>query len=253
MAQNLIRWNRSDYSRLSGAVRQFNKKVKELDRITEENYLPEIKSYSELKEKIVSRRELNRVIKSLKRFSKEKEQQMIVTEAGQEITRWEMKEINKAKRRAVRNLSLEKFRIETSRASIGMGDKRIREIEATLESFEKLTSKKGYDFKRLKERILTEGTSDRELYKAKIFQENFYEALNSLKNMDNYDILKKELDKYKNPLAFYNRIKDSDILSDIFKWYRGEDGDILIYGGFESAQDVFNTALTEDLKLEIIE
>lgn len=254
MAQNLIKWTRSDYAKLSSAVRQFNKEKSKLEKIEKDaSYLPDTKLYQDLKERIVSRRELNRVIKSLKRFSQERNQEMITTPAGEEITRWEFKEINLAKRRAIRNLTIEKIKLEMSRESIGMGDKRIREIDSTIESFGKLETKKGSDFERLKNRILTEGTSDRELYKAKIFQENFYQALESLKNMDNYDVLKKELDKYKNPISFYNKIKDSDILSDIFKWYRGEDGDILIYGGFETAQEAFNTAIEEDLGLNLKE
>ena len=70
---------------------------------------------------------------------------------------------------------------------------------------------------------------------------------------NNYDILKKELDKFKNPLSFYNRIKDSDILMDIFHWYKGQNGEILVYGGFETSQDAFNTALEVDLGLDIEE
>lgn len=250
---SLIRWTRSDTAKLSSAVRQFNKKVKELDKLSEENYFPDVKSYQELKTRIVSRKELNRVIRSLKRFNQERQQQKVVTEGGQELTRWEQREINLSERRAIRNLTLEKFKIETGRKSIGMGDKRIREIDSTIESFEKLRTKKGYEFERVKNRVLIEGTSDRELYKAKIFQENFYKALEELKNYDNYDVLKQELDKYKNPLSFYNKVKDSDILSDIFKWYRGEDGEILIYGGFESSQEAFNTAIEVDLGLDLKE
>lgn len=247
---SLIRWTRKDYSRLSSAVRQFNKKVKELDKLSEDNYLPDVKDYQEIKERIVSRKELNRVIKSLKRFNEEKNQQRITTESGENLTRWELREINLSKRRAIKNLNLERFKIETGRASIGMGDKRIREIEATLESFEKLSTKKGSDFSRIKNRIFIEGTSDRELYKAKIFQDNIYKALNDLKHFDNYDVLKRELDKYKNPISFYNRIKDNDILMDILKWYKGSEGEIMIYGGFESPQEAFNTMI-EDLGIEL--
>ena len=254
MVQNLIKWTRSDYSKLSSAVRQFNKKVNELEKLSEDStYLPELKEYKELKDRIVSRRELNRVIRSLKRFNIEKNQQLVETPVGEELTKWELKEINLAKRRAIRNLTLEKFKIETSKQSIGMGDKRIREIDSTIASFSDLENKKGTEFKRVANRILTEGTSDRELYKAKVFKENFYQALDSLKLMNNYDVLKKELDKYKNPISFYNRVKDSDILMDIFKWYKGQDGEILIYGGFETAQEAFNTAVEEDMKIKINE
>lgn len=242
---SLIRWNRSDTAKLSSAVRQFNKKVQELEKLSEENYLPEIKNYKELKEKIVSRKELNRVIKSLKKFNNEKQQQMIITEGGQELTKWEQKEINLAERRAVRTLGREKFDILSSRKSIGMGDKRLQEIESTLESFKNLRTKKGSEFQRVKDRVLIEGTSDRELYKAKVFRDNYYLALNNLKNYDNYELLIKELDKIKNPIAFYNKIKDNDILMDIFNWYLGDDGGIAVYGAYESVQEAFNAGIEQ--------
>ena len=250
MNKNLIRWNRSDYAKLSKAVSSFNKQVKKLEDMNED-YIPDIKSYKEIKEKIVSRQELNRVIKSLRNFSKEKNQEFVTLPSGETLTRWEYREINLARNRAVKGLTREAIEIELGRKSIGMGDKRLKEINRTIESFDKLESKKGSDFERIKNRILTEGTSDRELYKAKIFRENFYKALEDLKSFDNYDVLKKELDKYKNPLSFYEKIKDSDILMDVFKWYKGQDGEILIYGGFDSSQEAFNTALEVDLGLDI--
>lgn len=249
---SLIRWTRSDTAKLSSAVRQFNKKVRELDELSEEEYLPEIKNYKDLKEKIVSRKELNRVIKSLKRFNQEKQQQMIITEGGQELTKWEQREIKLAERRAVRSLSREKFDILSSRKSIGMGDKRIQEIDSTLESFENLRTKKGIEFQRTKGRVLIEGTSDRKLYKAKVFRDNYYQALENLKSYDNYELLKKELDKVQNPIAFYNKIKDNDILMDIFNWYLGDDGSIAVYGAYESVQDAFNSGIEQQgLELEV--
>ena len=242
MAKNLIRWNRSDYARLRGAVSSFNKQINKLKEIEKESeYLPDIKKYSDLKERIVSRQELNRVIKSLKDFGSERSQEKITTPSGVEITRWENKEINKARRRAIRHLQMERFTIDTGRKSIGMGDERIKEIDRTIESFNKLETKTGQAFERTKESILIEGTSDRELYKAKIFQDNVYKALEDLKHYDNYDVLIKELNKTKNPIAFYNKIKDNDILMDIFKWYKGEDGSISIYGAFDSVQEAFNS------------
>ena len=207
MSKNLIRWNRSDYAKLRSAILEFNKQVKKLEALeNKNNYLPDARSYKEVKDKIVSRAELNRVIKSLKNFSKEKNQQLIDLPSGEQLTRWEYREVNLARNRAIRGLTSEAINIEMGRKSIGMGDKRLKEINRTIESFDKLESKKGSDFARIKNRILTEGTSDRELYKAKIFKENFYKALEDLKSFDNYEVLKKELDKYKNPLTFYDKI-----------------------------------------------
>ena len=251
MAKSLIRWNRSDYSRLSQAVSQFNKQVRKLENLENKNqYLPELKEYKEIKERIVSRNELNRVIRSLKRFSKERSQETIELGSGEKLTRWEYQELGKARSRAVANLTNEAIKIEMESKSIGMGDQRMKEINRTIASFDKLENKKGDEFQRTKRRIFIEGTSDRELYKAKIFRDNMYKALEELKSYDNYEVLKKELDKYKNPLTFYEKVKNNDILMDIFKWYRGEDGSILIYGSFESVQEAFNS-MVEKMGLEL--
>lgn len=157
--QNLIRWKKGDYIRLGQAVANFNKKVKAL-QVDEKDYLPDLQNYKDLKEDIYSRKELNRVINSLKNFSKKGAEDLYTTEGGEELTKWEFKEINKARNRAIKSLTLEKIEIEQGRKSIGMGDERLASIEGTLNSFENLENKKGYEFKRLKTRILTLGETD---------------------------------------------------------------------------------------------
>ena len=62
MAQSLIRWKKGDYIRLGKAVSDFNKRVKELESI-DVDYLPDLKNYKDIKSEILSRNELNRVLK----------------------------------------------------------------------------------------------------------------------------------------------------------------------------------------------
>ena len=100
-----------------------------------------VKDYKELKEQITSRKELNRVIKSLRRATHENLKATKVFDSGEEISKWEFSEINKARRRAFRNLNLEKEVILQGRESIGMGDERLSEIRAIEESFNKLNEK----------------------------------------------------------------------------------------------------------------
>lgn len=68
--QSKIRWQQKDYLSLGRAVANFNKKINELQKQEKKLYLPELKSYKDIKENIQTRQELNRVINSLKRFSK---------------------------------------------------------------------------------------------------------------------------------------------------------------------------------------
>lgn len=107
MADSKIRWNRSDTATLSRAVRDFNKKVRELK--TEENklYLPDEISYKETKENITTRRELNRMINSLKRFKREGAEELYTTQAGEQMTKWERKELGIQSRTAIRRLNKE--------------------------------------------------------------------------------------------------------------------------------------------------
>lgn len=253
MAKNLIRWNRSDYARLRSAVSSFNKQVNKLEQLeSNTEYLPDTKDYQTLKRKISSRKELNRVIKSLKEFSEPREQQLV--EFGKtQLTKWESRELKLAEKRATKSLLLEKFKLETRpEIMYGMGEERIKEINDTLESFKDLGTKIGKGFERVKERVFNIGISDRELYKAKIFRENYFEALSHLKNLENYDKLKAELSKITNPIKFYEAIKDNDMLMDIFNWYLGSDGELAVYGGSKTPQEAFNLAI-ERQKIKINE
>lgn len=66
MAQ--IKWKQKDYLSLGRAVANFNKKINELNKEEKKLYLPELKNYKEIKSKILTRNELNRVIRQFKTF-----------------------------------------------------------------------------------------------------------------------------------------------------------------------------------------
>ncbi len=245
--ESLIRWKKGDYIKLGQAVSSFNKLVQQIN----EEYLPEIKDYKEIKERITSRKELNRVINSLKRANMENLLASRVLESGEEISQYEWKEINLSKRRALKNLQAEKESILSNRPSIGMGDERLSEIRAIEESFSKLQLKTGADLKRLKERIYMVGRSDYKLAKDKLFMDNFYKALEGISNFQNYELLKKELDKIKNPTRFYEYVKQSPILMDLFLWYKNPE--VNIYGGFSDNQEAFDSSIFYHLGINDIE
>ena len=94
--QSKSRWQQKDYLSLGRAVANFNKKINKLQSEEKKLYLPELKNYKDIKENIQTRQELNRVINSLKRFSKEGAEDLYVTKAGEQITKWERKELRKA-------------------------------------------------------------------------------------------------------------------------------------------------------------
>ena len=247
---SLIRWKRGDYIKLGKAVSRFNKIINELNA-DERNFLPELKDYKEIKEHITSRKELNRIIKSLRRVDTENLLNTKILDSGEEISKWEYQELNKARRRAFRNLELERESILKDRPSIGMGDERLAEIHAIEQSFIDLENRTGKDLKRLKTRIFSVGRSDYKLSKDELFRRNFYIALEGISNFQNYDILKKKLDKIKNPTKLYEFVKKSPILMDLFLWYR--ESDSLFYGSFSSNQEAFDTSLLFHLGITDIE
>ena len=245
---SLIRWKRGDYVRLGQSVARFNKMLAELDDMANNN-LPEGRDYKVLKESITTRSELNRVIKSLNRATKSNLTEQRKFASGEEISKWEFSELNKAKRRALRNLAKEKQTIIESRESIGMGDERLSEIRAIEDSFDKLDERTGAQLDRLKQRIFSIGRSDYKMVKDKQFMENFYTALEGAQNFQNYDVLLKELKKIKNPTKFYEYVKQSPVLMDIFLWYKADEP--TVYGGFDSNEDAFDSSLMFHLGLEV--
>ena len=114
-----------------------------------------------------------------------------------------------------------------------------------------MENRTGKDLKRLKTRIFSVGRSDYKLSRDELFRRNFYTALEGISNFQNYDILKKELDKIKNPTKFYEFVKKSPVLMDLFLWYK--ESDSLFYGGFNDNEEAFNSTLLFHLGIEEVE
>lgn len=246
---SLIRWRRGDYIKLAKAVANFNKILSDLDN--QADYLPTAQEYAELRDHIHTRKELNRVIRSLKSANAENLLAKVTLESGEDLSKWENRQLKLARNRAFRNLANEKERILTERQSIGMGDERLSEIRAIENSLNQLETSKGAKLSRLKGRIIQLGKTDYKVSRDKQFQENFYVALEGISNFQNYEVLKAELDKIKNPTKFYEYVKKSPVLMDLFLWYK--ESDSLFYGGFSDNQEAFDSTLIYHLGIEDIE
>ena len=215
---NKIRWTRSDYISLGKAVASFNKSVANLSGSG--IVLPDMMNYQELKSGITTRKELNRMISSLKRFQNPMKQ-VGVSLDGFEVTKWELEEVKKAKARASRRLVGELTGIEAT--TIGTGNTRVNEIRATLESFEKFAEGDLSQFKRISRSILKQGKSDYEMSKALTFQRNFISAYEKMGRTEIVEYAK----SFRNPEDFWNAIKDSEF-TDLSLRYDVEEGMITI-------------------------
>lgn len=217
--ENLIRWSRKDYSLLRKTVNQFNRRIKELESFGQE-VVPELVTYKDVKADITSRKEFNRRIRELEKLSERGQAKIVELESGEKITKWELNKLKNARTRATNRLQRE---LIAEQNSLTPSNKRINEIKATLKSFENLELKKGSDLKRLKSRLENQGISDYELKQAKQFQENFIKAYRKMRRKEIVKFAK----SYKNPLDFYNAIKNTN-LTDLQERYDVEEGLIML-------------------------
>lgn len=216
---NLIRWKQGDYIRLGRAVSDFNKKINRLQ--TEENklYLPDEITYKEAKENITTRQELNRFIKSLRRFQREGAEELYTTQAGEELTKWERKELGIQSRIAQNRLRRELKQLELSKTEKPYKTERELTIESQLKNLKNIEKNKGYEFRALKRRLQNIGTSDYNMRKAIQYRENYLRMLENYKNFDNYERLIDTISKIKNPQKFYELLSNNELLSDITYMY----------------------------------
>lgn len=245
MADSLIRWKRGDYVRLSKAVASFNRKINELD-VNEAKYLPSLKDYKELKKTIMSRKELNRVIKSLRRMDAEGAVTPVKLPSGEYITKWEYHEVKLARNRVLNRLREEgRGIIEADyyeAPSEKMGSKRLKEISRTIDRYEGLELQSGDNLKQTIKSLIKQGRFDINLVRFEQFRTNFMNALEEMSTYDNYEELKYKLEQIRNPEDFYNFIRQSPELMDLFLYYKDK-ATAQTYGGYASNQDAFNAGL----------
>lgn len=210
-----LKWKKSLDRELRTAVSNFNKKVRELQIDGERSYLPEQYNYKELHQRIKSREELNRVISSLKKFGKEGQEDLIILESGEGITRWEKNKLQSESKRAQEKIKQEIAEFHKPITQSGftraqMGSSELRKLESKLESLQGLEQKTGQAFEKLKKRISLLGTTDFELRRAIQYRKNYIQTIeDNFKNLDGYEELKKAFDEHKDPYRFFEWIKST--------------------------------------------
>lgn len=249
MAEAQIRWTRSDYVKLGQAVANFNKKINKLQAEENKLYLPNEITYKETKQRITTRKELNRIINSLRRFNQKGAEDLYVTEAGEQITKWERNELKIQTGIITRRINKEinelKKPISDGYSRVQMGSLRYRELEAQLKNLKTLESKQGYEFERLRNRIKNVGTSDYNMRRAITYRQNYMEMIKAYQNFDNYNVLINKLNSLQNPLEFYDYVSQNELLADITFMYDLNSGVAL---GTINDEQIFNNML-ESLNL----
>ena len=249
--ESMIRWNKNYSRRLEDAINHFNR---ERAKVEDKSNLPPVAKYDNYRDRIISRRELESVIKSLNSATVENLTSTEELASGEKVSKWEYQDTIRRKNLAGVNLLNELDSINRHRAESGnryMGEERISEIQETLalldESLDDLNS-----FRESRHRLSVYGREDLDLYKAKVFMNNFKKAVDNLQNFEHYNILKQKMNEVRNPAKFYEIMKKSNILMDIFLWYKDPDG-ALVYSNFDTNEEAFDYALSEELDIDIPE
>lgn len=245
-----IRWKQGDYIKLGKAVSDFNKKVKELQKIEDRSVLPALERYNYYKTGIQTRKEFNRVINSLRSFLKEGAEEIVESPSGNLITKWELKEARKGIKRGIQTLEDEIKEFEKTKVEKPYISQDEKQKRAELKNLRKFDTAVGFDFKRLVWRGRKWRELDRSMKKAIQYRENYMEAFENLKGFKNYEFFKNKLEEIKNPLDFYDYIQKSEIMSDLFLWY-DDNAQARVYGGFSTNEDSFNYALEVDYKFKV--
>lgn len=211
-----IKWKQTDYMQLGKAIKQFNRTVLSLETDENQAFLPEMQNYQEMKENIKTRKELNRYIKSLRRFNNESSQRIVELDSGEKITIWEQREIEKLSKRALKRINeSEGLFGETDKDQFGMGTIIKNTHEQQKQNIINWKTKTGASFRRNIEGIKTLGRLDAEYRKAEIYRKNYEDVMGKYSHYDNFDKFKKFMNSHKNPISFWNAVKDNEILKDL--------------------------------------
>lgn len=99
-----IRYNQELNTSINSIIRNYNAKIRRLERAAEEYILPEKISVKELKETVKTRRELDLMLKDLQRFSKRGMEQTVRFASGIEMSKYQEYKVK-------RNLKIAKAKI----------------------------------------------------------------------------------------------------------------------------------------------
>lgn len=181
--------------------------------------MPDLVNYQDLKEAITTRKELNRVINSLRRFQKEGAEELYITESGERLSKWERRELGIQSRIAQTRLRKELKELnkplESGYSRAQMGSARVREIEAQIRNLKQIENKKGYEFKKLSLRIRNVGTSDYNMKRAITYRENYIKEMEKYSHLENYEKLEKFFNSLKNPISFYEAVSKNELTKDL--------------------------------------
>lgn len=180
-------WTSKTNLNLSKAVRNFNNKIKRLEKSERDLILPKRASVSEIKKEINNRWELNRKIKELERYSKRGIEETITTEGGVKLSRYEYENIQKEQKRLydklgrtikkIENITPTTFGIKEDVTYKQMGSEQLANLRARRMNIGKRKINK-LESSELKDLVkLLNITKAREQYQEEVFRNNYMDKM----------------------------------------------------------------------------
>ena len=226
-----IRYDKKLNQEINRTIKNFNQKIARLEK-QERELLPSKITKKDLKESVYTRRELQRKLKELQRFSKRGAEDIITTRGGVRLTQYELQNIKRENARVKRNITREINRLKVNKPKIfgktqtstfsEMGDTDFLNLVARRKALEKdINVLSREEFERFTK--LVEKTGRNQQYMNSIFKENYFDMLTDLAYYYDYDndklnLLKQKLMNLK-PNDFMKLFKEDKSIRAILDYY----------------------------------
>lgn len=227
-----IRYDKNLQNEITRVVRNFNNKINRLEKLQNDLILPDKITKKSLTEGYYTRKDLQRKLNELKRFSTRGIEKTIETKAGLKLSEYELINLKKESARIKRNLTREINKMRTTKPKIfgkvqtatfsQMGDTMYLNLLARREALEKDTNKlTKEEYERYKKLILK--TAKNKEYMNSVFKENYRKMLTDLGYYYNYDkekmkVLEGKLDKL-SPSEFLKLFQNDKSIKAIIDYY----------------------------------
>ena len=246
-----IRYDKKLNQEINRTIKNFNQKIARLERQDRE-LLPSKITKKDLKNSVYTRTELKRKLKQLQRFSNRNVEDVIETQGGARLTRYDYQNLKRENTRIKRNITREINRLRVNKPKIfgktqastfsEMGDTDYLNLVARRKALEKDINKLSRDeLERFTK--LIEKTGRNQQYMNTVFKENYFEMLTDLAYYFDYD--KDKLNKLRDKLM---KLKPNDFLK-LFK----EDKSIrAILDYYPIVTNGFNAINPDDIKDDVV-
>lgn len=183
----MIRYNKELTDKINQTVRNYNAKINRLEKINPSLALPEKTSAKKIKLMSDSRKELNRTLNSLKRFSKRGAEETIVLPSGDMISNYELRELRRESARLQRNLTRRINELASTTPKVAgvkqdytyaeMGDMRLNNMIAKRDTLKRMSKglTRGGDLRNFIK--LLETTRTKQNYQISIFKNNYIDKM----------------------------------------------------------------------------